>query len=192
MLPFLLLVVLSSCSLPGTSSGSSSSPTKTSSTVQSGGGATPTSEVAPSPTPAPTATPASGAFQVTFEEVYSAVSCTGSSSAGSTCVTTMGTGQATGFGEVSFTRSSIYSPAGTDSCGAATTDGTLTLATGDTLTFHGTGTFCRATQVANFTYTITGGTGAYMHATGGGSIHVPLPGSSSSGTETWTGTILTN
>jgi hypothetical protein len=67
----------------------------------------------------------------------------------------------------------------------------LTLATGDSITFTGTGNFCRATQAANFTYTITGGSGKYLHASGGGTILVPLPTSSSTGTEAWTGSLRT-
>jgi hypothetical protein len=192
LLPF-LLGILSACNLPGSTNGSSSSGTRTPPPGQSAGEPTPTIGAAiASPTPVPTATAASGAFQATFQEQYSAAPCTGPSSSGSTCVTTTGTGQAGGFGGVALSRTSVYSSPGSDSCGPATTAGTLILSTGDTITFHGPGTFCRATQVANFTYSITGGTGAYARATGSGSIHVPLPSSSSSGTETWTGTILTS
>jgi hypothetical protein len=88
-------------------------------------------------------------------------------------------------------RTSIYAPLGADSCASATTQGTLSLVnTGATVSFTGTGTFCGATQIADFTYTISGGTGAYQHATGSGSIHVPLPSSSSTGIELWNGTLV--
>jgi hypothetical protein len=141
----------------------------------------------------PTATPNPTVLQVDFTEQYSAGPCTGTSVSGTTCVTTTGTGQDAAHGSISLSRTSVYAAPGADFCSSATTQGTLTLAnTGDSITFTGTGTFCRATQVANFTYTITGGTGAHAHATGSGSIYVPLPSSSSTGTETWTGTILSS
>ncbi len=118
----------------------------------------------------PTVTPAPAGFQADFTEQYTAVACSGNQPTGSVCVTTHGSGQVnnggSSLGNASLSRTSVYAPGGTDSCGSATTNGTLTLATGDTITFRATGTFCRATQVATFTYTITGGTGRYLNASG--------------------------
>ena len=156
------------------------------------------STVATGPTPTtppvvqPTATPNPTVLQVDFTEQYTAVACTGAGSTpGTTCVTSTGTGQDTAHGSISLSRTSVYAVPGSDSCSSASTQGTLTLtASGDTVTFTGTGTFCGATQIGNFTYTIAGGTGTYLHATGSGSIHVPLPSSSSTGTESWSGTLL--
>jgi hypothetical protein len=147
----------------------------------------------PEPTPSPTTTPTAGpqGFQVVFTENYTAAGCGGSYPLGTVCVTSSGSGQESELGTISLQRTSIYAPGGPDSCGPATTKGTLTLASGDSITFTGTGTFCRATQSANFTYKITGGSGTYLHATGGGTIQVPLPTSSSTGTETWAGTLQT-
>jgi hypothetical protein len=161
-------------------------------TVPTGTGQT---AAGPTSTPGllPTATPNPTVLQVDFTEQYTAAPCTGPSASGTTCVTTSGTGQDAAHGSITLSRTSVYAAPAADFCSSATTQGTLSLAsTGDTITFTGTGTFCRATLVANFTYTITGGTGAYAHATGSGSIDVPLPTSSSTGTETWNGTILTH
>jgi hypothetical protein len=189
-MPILVLVL-------GTLAACNSTPTQTHSATSTTTVPTVTSEAvtAPTSTPAtpPTATPNPTLLQVDFTEQYSAAPCTGTSVSGTTCVITTGTGLDAAHGSISLSRTSVYAAPGADFCSAATTQGTLTLATtGDTITFTGTGTFCRATQVANFTYTITGGTGAYSHATGSGSIFVPLPTSSSSGTETWNGSIHTS
>jgi hypothetical protein len=143
----------------------------------------------------PTAPVASGPFQLQFAEQYAVVACSGSEPAGTLCVATTGTGQGhnngASLGPVSLARSSVYAPAGSDSCGPATTRGTLTLAGGDTITFSGTGAFCRAQQTATFTYTITGGTGRYLRAGGTGAIVVPTPQSASAGSESWSGTLTT-
>ena len=146
-----------------------------------------------SPTIPPTATPNPDVLQVNFSDQYSAAICGGTAPAGTTCVSTNGSGQDAALGDMSLSRTSVYAPLGADSCTSATTQGTLTVtATGDTVTFTGKGTFCAATQIANFTYTITGGTGSYQHATGSGSINVPLPSSSTTGTEIWSGSLLTS
>ena len=181
----LLAGVVVACSPPGsTPSGTSkSNPAttgQTSSTATLAGGTA---------TPTASPTPFSGAFQVVFTDQYSAAACSGGQPTGTICVSTSGSGQAVGLGTISLSRTSIYAPGGADSCGSATTKGTLTLATGDTITFTGTGTFCRASQAGSFSYKITGGTGSYLHATGSGTIQVPRPTSSSTGTESWTGTL---
>jgi hypothetical protein len=183
----LLAGALAACSTaqPASSSPSTSS-TPTALPGQTGSTATPSGGTA---TPAPTATPFAGAFQVVFADQYTAATCSGTHPIGTICVTTSGTGQETGLGTISLSRTSIDAAGGADSCGPATTQGALTLAAGDIVTFTGTGTFCRATQVADFTYKITGGTRNYLHATGSGTIQVPRPTSSTTGTETWTGTL---
>jgi hypothetical protein len=181
-----LAILLSACSIfSGTSTTGSSKKTPTAAPVST----------SPEPTLSPTMTatlgPSSQKFQVVFTDHYTAADCGGTSPPGTVCVTSSGSGQETKLGVVSLQRTSIYAPGGADSCGPATTKGTLTLATGDSITFTGTGNFCRATQSASFTYTFTGGTGKYLHAAGGGTIQVPLPTSSSTGTESWAGTLQT-
>ena len=181
-----LAILLSACSIfSGTSTTSSSTKTPTASP----GSTSP--EPTLSPTVTPTQGPSSQKFQVVFTDHYTAADCGGTSPPGTVCVTSSGSGQEGKLGTVSLQRTSVYAPGGSDSCGPATTKGTLTLAAGDSITFTGTGNFCRATQSASFTYTFTGGSGKYLHATGGGAIQVPLPTSSSTGTESWTGTLQT-
>lgn len=82
-------------------------------------------------------------------------------------------------------------PAGADSCGPSSTQGTLTTAAGNTVSFTASGTFCRATQTAQYTYTITGGTGTFSGATGSGQVQIPTPTTSSTDAQTWSGTLQT-
>jgi hypothetical protein len=181
-----LVILLSACNLFSSSSRTSSS-TKTPTAQPS----SPSPEPTLSPTITPTSNPGSQSFQVDFTDHYTAASCGGTSPPGTICVSSSGSGQESKLGTVSLQRTSVYAPGGSDSCGPATTKGTLTLATGDSITFTGTGSFCRATQSASFTYKFTGGTGKYLHAAGSGAIQVPLPTTSSTGTEAWTGTLQT-
>jgi hypothetical protein len=183
----LLAGMLVACSPVGsTPSGTTKSSTPTALLGQTGSTATLAGGTA---TPTASPTPFSGAFQAVFADHYTATACSSGQSTGTICASTTGTGQAAGLGTTSLSRTSIYAPGGADSCDSATTKGTLTLATGDTITFTGTGTFCPALQVASFTYKITGGTGSYLHAMGSGTIQVPRPTTSSTGTESWAGTL---
>jgi hypothetical protein len=183
----LLAAMLVACGPAGsTPSGSTTSSTATTLPGQTSSTATLAGGTA---TPTTSPTPFSGAFQVVFTDSYTATACSGGQPTGTICVSTSGSGQAAGLGTTSLSRTSIYAPGGADSCDSASTKGTLTLATGDTVAFSGTGTFCPAFQSANFTYKVTGGTGSYLHATGSGTIQAPRPTSSSTGTETWTGTL---
>jgi hypothetical protein len=136
-----------------------------------------------------------GPFQADFTEQYALITCDARQPKGTLCLSTSGTGTGTNggrnLGSVRLQRSSIYATGDASTCSPATTQGTLTLANGDIITFMGTGTFCRAFQAATFTYTITGGTGHYQHASGTGTINVPPPTSASAGAESWGGTLLT-
>jgi hypothetical protein len=181
-----LVLLLSACNLFSGSAATHSS--RKTPTVAPGFTST---EPAASSTVTPTLGPSSQAFQVVFTDRYTAAECGGTTPAGTICATSSGNGQESNLGTISLQRTSVYAPGGSDSCGPATTKGTLTLATGDSVTFTGSGTFCRATQSASFTFQFTGGTGTYLHASGGGTIQVPLPTSSSTGTESWAGTLQT-
>jgi hypothetical protein len=185
----LLLVGLAACN--------SSAARSPSVSTRSATGSQPTANAASGsptrPTIPPTATPNPNVLQVNFSDQYTAAICGGTAPAGTTCVSTNGFGQDAALGGMSLSRTSVYAPLGADSCTSATTQGTLTVtATGDAIKFTGKGTFCAATQIASFTYTISGGTGSYQHATGSGSINVPLPSSSTAGTEIWSGSIFTS
>jgi len=75
-------------------------------------------------------------------------------------------------------------------CGPAERKGALKLADGDTLTIHATGMYCIPGYPVQFTFTVTGGTGTYRHASGGGTIAVgPARNSPPTATEFWSGTI---
>ena len=80
-------------------------------------------------------------------------------------------------------------PEGT-SCGSAERDGALKLADGDTITIHATGRYCVPAYAVQFTFTVTGGTGKYRHAAGGGTIAVgPARNTPPTADEFWSGTI---
>jgi hypothetical protein len=139
---------------------------------------------------APTSTPASHTLSVAFSVHITVVNCSGSRPAGTLCINVTGNGTAGALGAISVSRTAILSPPGDDSCGPSTTTGKLTTAGGDTVTFNATGQFCRATSTARYTYTVTGGTGRYRHATGTGSMEVPRLTDSTSPRETWSGTLI--
>lgn len=131
-------------------------------------------------------------LRATLNEQFLADYCDKSAGepAGSICFSGAGNGEMQPLGKVTFTRTAVYQPGGPDSCGPAKTQGVLTTASGDTISFSATGTFCRATQTATYTYKITGGTGAYKGATGTGTIQVPRPQSNTSETQSWSGTFV--
>lgn len=129
-------------------------------------------------------------LQGTISENYATVSCPAGKPSGTICVSAGGTGPLSSLGTISLTRKAILEPGGADSCGPSTMDGTVTMGGGDTLSFTATGTFCRGTATARYTYTITGGTGAYRGAGGKGSITIPRPPTSSTDTLTWDGTLV--
>lgn len=162
------------------------------------GTSTPQSTATPS-TPAtvvshgPTATalpPGVAALQGTLSENYATVSCPAGKPSGTICVSASGTGPLSSLGNVAIMRTASLDPGGADSCGPSTMTGTLTVDGGDTLSFAATGTFCRGTASARYTYTITGGTGAYRSASGKGNITIPRPPSSSTDILTWDGTLV--
>jgi hypothetical protein len=143
----------------------------------------------------PTPVPQSGPFNVIFSVKYALNGCGPATPTGTLCLATSGTGPGVNdgqsLGKVTVQRTAEYAPGDGSTCSQATTAGTLTMASGDLVTFTGTGTFCRATQTGSFTYTITGGTGRYQHASGAGRFYVPPPSSATDDTETWSGTLLT-
>jgi hypothetical protein len=95
--------------------------------------------------------------------------------------------------------SGMISFAGTDilyvlpegaSCGPAERKGALKLADGDTIVIHATGRYCVPEYPVQFTFTVTGGTGKYRHAAGGGTIAVgPARNNPPTANEFWSGAI---
>jgi hypothetical protein len=75
-------------------------------------------------------------------------------------------------------------------CGLAERHGALKLAQGATITIHAAGRYCVPGYPVQFTFTVTGGTGTYRHAAGGGTISVgPARNNPPTATEFWSGTI---
>jgi hypothetical protein len=64
------------------------------------------------------------------------------------------------------------------------TTGTLSLPQG-TITFHAPGNVCFSDGTAAYDLIVTGGTGAFARALGGGQVFVPPPETNSTGREIW-------
>jgi hypothetical protein len=91
-------------------------------------------------------------------------------------------------GEVQFNRvvlinGTLFDPAH-PTCIPDETSGTLTLP-GGTITLHAPGNVCLVDGIAAYNVVITGGTGAFAGALGGGQILVPPPETSTTGRELW-------
>jgi hypothetical protein len=80
------------------------------------------------------------------------------------------TGLTTGSFEVVFDLAAFV-----DGCGPIAKQGSFTSATGDRLDVEAAGTFCFNTLVAEYEFRVTGGSGRFAGATGGGSWVVPAP-----------------
>ena len=174
----LLLGACGSAETPVSTPQSTTSPTSSATSVANG----------PTPTALP---PGVALLQGTISENYATVSCPAGKPSGTICVAAGGTGPLSSLGTVSLTRKAILDPGGADSCGPSTMDGTLTVGGGgDSISFTATGTFCRGTGSARYTYTITGGTGSYQGAGGKGNITIPRPTSNSTDTLAWDGTLV--
>lgn len=80
-----------------------------------------------------------------------------------------------------------------DTCGPISKQGSFIAANGDWLDVEAEGTFCFSTLVAVYQFRITGGTGRFVSASGGGAWVVPPPatfdGVSGTGDEFLTGTL---
>ncbi len=177
-----LLALLAACGAPG-------SPAEEQATL------------AAAETPLPTATPVRGTptpdsnpFQVIFTDSYTEISCPIGEAPGSYCANITGSGTALGtyasYGKLSLARTAnLSTPYVLNGCVPTSTYGSITLSTGSSVTFKGEGTHCGSDGSANYTYDITGGTGALTGATGRGVIVVaPIQGNGS--TERWSGTLV--
>jgi hypothetical protein len=174
-----VLVVLSLCFLAGCGA----SPTTTASS------STPTA--APTTIPTPTPTTDRDPFQVNFLQHYQVIDCPAEPNPTNLCYTLQDDRSASSLGMISFAGTDILYvlPEGTN-CGPAERNGALKLADGDTITIHATGRYCVPNYPVQFTFTVTGGTGKYRHAAGGGTIAVgPARNSPPTANEFWSGTI---
>ena len=126
-----------------------------------------------------------------FLQHYKVIACPAESSQTNLCYNLQDDPSASSLGMISFAGTDILylMPEG-NSCGPAERHGVLKLADGDTITIHATGKYCVPGFPVQFTFTVTGGTGKYQHAAGGGTIAVgPASNNPPTATEFWSGTI---
>ena len=180
-----VLVVLSLCLLVGCSA----SPATTTSR--------PTSTTAPATLPAATSVPSPiptadrDPFQVNFLQHYQIIDCPAEQNPTKLCYTLQDDPSTSPLGTVSFAGTDILYvlPQGA-SCGPAERHGAFKLVGGDTISIQATGMYCVPGYPVQFIFTVTGGTGKYFHASGGGTIDVgPARNSPPTATEFWSGTI---
>ena len=128
------------------------------------------------------------AIDINFAQTYAVAPCAASAPASNMCLNVTGTSNSHEVGALRFSRVATFNPGQFDythpTCIVIETAGTLTLPRG-TLTFHAPGNVCFTEGIAAYNLIITGGTGAYAGAIGGGQIIVPPPQTSSTGRELW-------
>ena len=170
-----LVVVLSLCVLAGCGA-----PTAATTTV-------PLATPMPSPTPTPDRDP----FQVHVLQHDQVIACPTEPNPTNLCYTLHDDPSASALGTISFVGTDILSLLAEGSrCGPAERHGALRLAHGDTITIHATGRYRVPFYLVQFTFPVTGGTGTYRHASGGGIISVgPARNSPPTASEFWSGTI---
>ena len=179
------LLVILSLFLAACGASSATAPRSSTPTV------TPTTLPLPTSMPSPTPTPDRDPFQVNFLQHYKLIGCPAEPSPTTLCYTLHDDLSTSSLGKISFAGTDILyvRPQGS-SCGSAERQGAFTLADGDTVSIHATGTYCVPGYPVQFSYTVTGGTGAYQHAVGRGTIAVgPASNSPPTATEFWSGII---
>lgn len=128
-------------------------------------------------------------LDVNFSQAFQfGAPCAASIPAGDTCINVTLSAPYTELGpltvsRVAFFNGSSFNPS-TPTCLPIETQGTVTLRDG-TLDIRGMGNVCLADGSAAYDLVVTGGTGRYQGAIGGGQISIPPPTSSSAGRELW-------
>jgi hypothetical protein len=116
------------------------------------------------------------------------MSCPADVPAGFTCLEVTGTAKRTVLGRLSFERTVLFDLRRFDklhpTCIPDETSGTLLLPNGR-LHFRAPGSVCLVDGSASYGLIVTGGTGAYEGALGGGRITVPPQASAGKGRELW-------
>lgn len=145
-------------------------------------------------TPSGTPTPDTDPFQVVFTDRYTTINCPVGEAYGSYCANISGSGTASGsyssYGALTLARTAnLATPYALNGCVPTSTYGTITLGTRGSVAYKGEGTHCGSDGSANYSYNITGGTGALAGSTGHGIIAV-TPITNSSGSERWSGTLI--
>ena len=132
-------------------------------------------------------------FDVKFDQKFATVKCSTDVPAGYLCLHVSGTAAASDYAGWRFERSVAFNIKNFDdkhpTCLPDETSGTLYLGN-DTLTFRAPGSVCLVDGTASYGLVVTGGTGRYKGAQGGGQITVPPPLNDTTGTELWHVTIF--
>lgn len=125
---------------------------------------------------------------VNFEQKFKLVTCGAEVPAGFTCLDVTGTATSASLGKLTFQRMVVFDLRRFDkahpTCIPDETSGTLVLSKGS-LNFRAPGSVCLADGSATYALIVTGGTGAYNNAVGGGRITVPPQTAPGSGRELW-------
>jgi hypothetical protein len=181
----LVVVVLSLCLLVGCGA----SPAAT--TIRATPTAVPTTLPPATAVPTPTPTPDRDPFQVNFLQHYQIIACPTEPNPTNLCYTLQDDPGTSSLGTVSFAGTDIlYMLQTGTTCGPAERHGALKVVNGDTISIHATGTYCVPGYPVQLTFTVSGGTGKYRHASGGGTIDVgPAKDNPPTATEFWSGTI---
>ena len=175
---FLSLLCLAGC-------GSASAGATSGATATSGNSAQATATLYPTNTPYHDPDP----FQVTFLQHYQEFPCPAEPTPTNLCYNLQDDPSVSSLGLISFNGTDIlFAKQSGTSCGPATRTGAFMLTDGDTITVQATGTYCVPGYVMQMNFTVTGGTGQYQHASGGGTIAVG-PAQPKTATEFWSGTI---
>ena len=179
-----LLVVLSLCFLAGCGA---SATTTSRSTPTAAPATIPPATSMPTMTPTPDRDP----FQVSFLQHYQLITCPAEPNPTTLCYTLQDDPSASSLGKISFTGMDIlYMRPQGSSCGPAERQGALKLADGDMIIIHATGRYCVPGYPVQFSFSVTGETGKYRHAAGGGTIAVgPARNSPPTADEFWSGSI---
>jgi hypothetical protein len=127
-------------------------------------------------------------FSLDFEQKFKLAACPAEAPAGYTCLDVTGKAMNSALGSVTFERTVLFDLRRFDkqhpTCIPDETAGTLVLP-GGTLKFRAPGSVCLADGTATYGLIVTGGTGAYQGAVGGGRITVPPQTGPGNGRELW-------
>jgi hypothetical protein len=127
-------------------------------------------------------------FSLDFEQKFKLATCPAYAPIGFTCLDVTGKAMNAALGSVTFERTVLFDLRKFDkqhpTCIPDETAGTLVFRRG-TLTFRAPGSVCLADGTATYGLIVTGGTGAYQGAIGGGRITVPPQTGPGIGRELW-------
>jgi hypothetical protein len=127
-------------------------------------------------------------LDINFAQTFIVAPCPASAPVQDFCLSVTGVAKVHDLGQVHYSRvvlidTSVFDPAH-PTCIPDETSGTLTLP-GGTITIRAPGNVCFVDGTAAYDVIVTGGTGIYAGALGGGQIFVPPPETDSTGREIW-------